>query len=148
MWPGRYGEFGSQKYMLASLDQSLKRLGLDYVDIFYSHRFHPNTPLEETMGALASAVQAGKALYVRVSSYSAARTADAASIPRAMGIAPLIHQPSYSMLNRWVETDHLLDRLSIEGMGCIAFTPLAQGLLTAKYAQEFLPAVAQRPTSP
>ena len=133
MWPGPYGEFGSRKYMLASLDQSLKRLGLDYVDIFYSHRFDPATPLEETMGALAAAVHSGKALYVGVSSYSAARTADAAAILRSMGINPLIHQPSYSMLNRWIEGDYLLDRLTTEGMGCIAFTPLAQGLLTNKY---------------
>ena len=133
MWPGPYGEFGSRKYMLASLDQSLKRLGLDYVDVFYSHRFDPTTPLEETMGALATAVHSGKALYVGVSSYSAARTADAAAILRAMGVNPLIHQPSYSMLNRWIEADHLLDRLATEGMGCIAFTPLAQGLLTNKY---------------
>ena len=133
MWPGPYGEFGSRKYMLASLDQSLKRLGLDYVDIFYSHRFDPVTPLEETMGALATAVQQGKALYVGLSSYSAAKTAEAAAILRSMGIAPLIHQPSYSMLNRWIEADHLLDRLDKEGMGCIAFTPLAQGLLTNKY---------------
>ncbi len=133
MWPGPYGEFGSRKYMLASLDQSLKRLGLDYVDVFYSHRFDPATPLEETMGALATAVHSGKALYVGVSSYSAARTADAAAILRAMGVNPLIHQPSYSMLNRWIEADHLLDRLATEGMGCIAFTPLAQGLLTNKY---------------
>ncbi len=133
MWPGPYGEFGSRKYMLASLDQSLKRLGLDYVDIFYSHRFDPATPLEETMGALATAVHCGKALYVGVSSYSATRTADAAAILRSMGINPLIHQPSYSMLNRWIEGDHLLDRLATEGMGCIAFTPLAQGLLTNKY---------------
>jgi L-glyceraldehyde 3-phosphate reductase len=133
MWPGPYGEFGSRKYMLASLDQSLKRLGLDYVDIFYSHRFDPATPLEETMGALATAVHCGKALYVGISSYSTARTADAAAILRSMGINPLIHQPSYSMLNRWIEGDHLLDRLTTEGMGCIAFTPLAQGLLTNKY---------------
>lgn len=133
MWRGPYGEFGSRKYMLASLDQSLKRLGLDYVDIFYSHRFDPATPLEETMGALATAVHSGKALYVGVSSYSAARTADAAAILRSMGITPLIHQPSYSMLNRWIEGDHLLDRLAAEGMGCIAFTPLGQGLLTNKY---------------
>lgn len=133
MWPGPYGEFGSRKYMLASLDQSLKRLGLDYVDIFYSHRFDPATPLEETMGALATAIGQGKALYAGVSSYSAARTAEAAAILRSMGITPLIHQPSYSMLNRWVETDHLLDCLKTEGMGCIAFTPLAQGLLTNKY---------------
>ena len=133
MWPGPYGEWGSRKYVLASLDQSLKRLGLDYVDIFYSHRFDPATPLEETMGALATAVQQGKALYVGLSSYSAAKTAEAAAILRAMGIAPLIHQPSYSMLNRWTEHDKLLDRLEAEGMGCIAFSPLAQGLLTNKY---------------
>jgi len=133
MWPGPYGEFGSRKYVLASLDQSLKRLGLDYVDIFYSHRFDPATPLEETMGALATAVQQGKALYVGVSSYSAAKTAEAAAILRAMGITLLIHQPSYSMLNRWIEHDKLLDRLQAEGMGCIAFSPLAQGLLTNKY---------------
>ena len=133
MWPGPYGEFGSRKYMLASLDQSLKRLGLEYVDIFYSHRSDPATPLEETMGALATAVHSGKALYVGMSSYSAARTADAAAFLRSMGVTPLIHQPSYSMLNRWIEGDQLLDRLNVEGMGCIAFTPLAQGLLTNKY---------------
>jgi L-glyceraldehyde 3-phosphate reductase len=133
MWPGPYGEFGGRKYMLASLDQSLKRLGLDYVDIFYSHRFDPETPLEETMGALATAVKLGKALYVGVSSYSAARTAEGVSILRSMGITPLIHQPSYSMLNRWIERDKLLDRLEKEGMGCIAFSPLAQGMLTNKY---------------
>jgi L-glyceraldehyde 3-phosphate reductase len=133
MWPGPYGEFGSRKYVLASLDQSLKRLGLDYVDIFYSHRFDPNTPLEETMGALATAVKLGKALYVGVSSYGAERTAQAASILRSMGIAPLIHQPSYSMFNRWIERGGLLDRLEEEGMGCIAFSPLAQGMLTNKY---------------
>ncbi len=133
MWPGPYGEFGSRKYVLASLDQSLKRLGLDYVDIFYSHRFDPETPLEETMGALATAVKLGKALYVGVSSYSAKRTAEAASILRSMGIVPLIHQPSYSMLNRWLERDKLLERLEKEGMGCIAFSPLAQGMLTSKY---------------
>ena len=133
MWPGPYGEFGGRKYMMASLDQSLKRLGVDYVDIFYSHRFDPTTPLDETMGALASAVQQGKALYVGVSSYSAAKTAEASRLLKAMGIAPLIHQPSYSMLNRWIEKDQLLTRLETEGMGCIAFTPLAQGLLTNKY---------------
>ena len=133
MWPGPYGEFGSRKYMLASLDQSLRRLGLDYVDVFYSHRFDPATPLEETMGALATAVQRGKALYVGVSSYSATRTAEAAAILRSLGVTPLIHQPSYSMLNRWIERDGLLDCLNREGMGCIAFTPLAQGLLTNKY---------------
>ena len=133
MWPGPYGQGGgSRKYVLASLDQSLKRMGLDYVDIFYSHRFDPDTPLEETMGALASAVQQGKALYVGLSSYSAAKTAQAAELLRGMGVTPLIHQPSYSMLNRWVEGD-LLDTLGHEGMGCIAFSPLAQGLLTNKY---------------
>ena len=133
MWPGPYGEFGSRKYLLASLDQSLSRLGLDYVDIFYSHRFDPSTPLEETMGALATAVKQGKALYVGVSSYSPTKTAETAAILRKMGISPLIHQPSYSMFNRWIENDGLLDCLEKEGMGCIAFTPLAQGLLTNKY---------------
>lgn len=133
MWPGPYGEFGSRKYLLASLDQSLKRLGLDYVDIFYSHRLDPDTPLEETMGALATAVQQGKALYVGVSSYSSARTSEAAAILKSMGITPLIHQPSYSMLNRWIEKDGLLACLEKEGMGCIAFSPLAQGMLTSKY---------------
>jgi L-glyceraldehyde 3-phosphate reductase len=133
MWPGPYGQGGgSRKYVLASLDQSLKRMGLDYVDIFYSHRFDPDTPLEETMGALASAVQQGKALYVGISSYSAAKTREAAAILRAMGVAPLIHQPSYSLLNRWVE-EELLDALADTGMGCIAFSALAQGLLTSKY---------------
>ncbi len=133
MWPGPYGEFGSRKYLLASLDQSLRRLGLDYVDIFYSHRFDPDTPLEETMGALDSAVRQGKALYVGVSSYSSKRTAEAAAILRRLGTPAVIHQPSYSMLNRWIEPDRLLDRLAEEGMGCIAFSPLAQGLLTDKY---------------
>ncbi len=133
MWPGPYGEWGSRKYLLASLDQSLKRLGLDYVDIFYSHRFDPDTPLDETMGALESAVRQGKALYVGVSSYSARRTEEAASILRNMRVPAIIHQPSYSMLNRWIETDKLLDGLHARGMGCIAFTPLAQGLLTNKY---------------
>ena len=133
MWPGPYGQGGgSRKYVLASLDQSLQRMGLDYVDIFYSHRFDPDTPLEETMGALASAVKQGKALYVGISSYSAAKTAEAAALLRGMGITPLIHQPSYSMLNRWVEPD-LLRTLGEQGMGCIAFSPLAQGLLTNKY---------------
>lgn len=133
MWPGPYGQGGgSRKYLLASLDQSLKRLGLDYVDIFYSHRFDPDTPLEETMGALASAVQQGKALYVGISSYSATKTREAAALLRAMGVAPLIHQPSYSLLNRWIEED-LLDALNETGMGCIAFSALAQGLLTNKY---------------
>ena len=133
MWPGPYGQGGgSRKYLLASLDQSLKRMGLDYVDIFYSHRFDPDTPLEETCGALASAVQQGKALYVGISSYSAAKTREAAAILKNMGVAPLIHQPSYSLLNRWVEED-LLDALDDTGMGCIAFSALAQGLLTDKY---------------
>ncbi len=133
MWPGPYGQGGgSRKYVLASLDQSLKRMGLDYVDIFYSHRFDPDTPLEETMGALASAVQQGKALYVGISSYSATKTREAAAILRSMGVAPLIHQPSYSLLNRWVEED-LLHALDETGMGCIAFSALAQGLLTNKY---------------
>lgn len=133
MWPGPYGEWGSRKYLLSSLDQSLQRMGLDYVDIFYSHRFDPDTPLEETMGALASAVQQGKALYVGISSYSAQRTREAAGLLRQMGVPALIHQPSYSMINRWVEDDGLLDVLDEEGMGCIPFVPLAQGLLTDKY---------------
>ncbi|MGW7005062.1 L-glyceraldehyde 3-phosphate reductase [Streptomyces sp. NPDC054933] len=133
MWPGPYGERGSRKYLTASLDQSLKRMGLEYVDIFYSHRFDPETPLEETMGALASAVHQGKALYVGVSSYSAARTVDAALLLREMGVPALIHQPSYSMINRWIEDDGLLDALEAEGMGCIAFAPLAQGMLTDRY---------------
>lgn len=133
MWPGPYGQGGgSRKYVLASLDQSLRRMGLEYVDIFYSHRFDPDTPLEETMGALASAVQQGKALYVGLSSYSAGKTREAAALLRSMGVAPLIHQPSYSLLNRWVEED-LLDTLDATGMGCIAFSALAQGLLTNKY---------------
>jgi L-glyceraldehyde 3-phosphate reductase len=132
MWPGPYGEWGSRKYLLASLDQSLRRLGLDYVDIFYSHRFDPGTPLEETMGALDTAVRQGKALYVGVSSYSSARTLEAAEILRSLGTPLLIHQPSYSMLNRWIETD-LLDTLATLGVGCIAFSPLAQGMLTDKY---------------
>lgn len=133
MWPGPYGQGGgSRKYVLASLDQSLKRMGLDYVDIFYSHRFDPDTPLEETCGALATAVQQGKALYVGISSYSAGKTREAAAILRQMGVPLLIHQPSYSLLNRWVE-EELLDTLQAEGVGCIAFSPLAQGLLTSKY---------------
>jgi L-glyceraldehyde 3-phosphate reductase len=133
MWPGPYGSGGgSRKYLLASLDQSLQRMGLDYVDIFYSHRFDPDTPLEETMGALATAVQQGKALYVGISSYSAKKTAEASKLLRDMGIPCLIHQPSYSLLNRWIEAE-LLDTLQAEGMGCIAFSPLAQGLLTDRY---------------
>jgi len=132
MWPGPYGEWGSRKYLLASLDQSLRRLGLDYVDIFYSHRFDPDTPLEETMGAVASAVHAGKALYAGVSSYSPEQTAEAAALLRDLGVPLLIHQPSYSLLNRWIE-DGLLDTLAAEGVGCIGFSPLAQGVLTDKY---------------
>src|SRR3954462_1683085 len=132
MWPGPYGEWGSRKYLLASLDQSLKRMGVDYVDIFYSHRFDPDTPLEETMGALASAVQQGKALYVGISSYSARHTEEATQILRDMGVRLLIHQPSYSLVNRWIE-DELLYVLGREGIGCIGFSPLAQGLLTNKY---------------
>ncbi|MFF3729516.1 L-glyceraldehyde 3-phosphate reductase [Streptomyces sp. NPDC002476] len=133
MHPGPYGEWGSRKYLLSSLDASLRRTGLDYVDIFYSHRFDPDTPLEETMGALASAVQQGKALYVGVSSYDAEQTAEAARLLREMGVPALIHQPSYSMINRWIENDGLLDTLEAAGMGCISFVPLAQGLLTNKY---------------
>jgi L-glyceraldehyde 3-phosphate reductase len=132
MWPGPYGEWGSRKYLLASLDQSLGRMGLDYVDIFYSHRFDPETPLEETMGALDTAVRQGKALYVGVSSYSAAKTAEAAAILRELRTPFVIHQPSYSMLNRWIEED-LLDTLDELGLGCIVFSPLAQGMLTDKY---------------
>jgi L-glyceraldehyde 3-phosphate reductase len=132
MWPGPYGEWGSRKCLLSSLDQSLHRMGLDYVDIFYSHRFDPETPLEETMGALDTAVRQGKALYVGISSYSAERTKQAATILRRLGTEPLIHQPSYSMLNRWIEAD-LLDVLGNEGIGCIVFSPLAQGLLTDRY---------------
>ena len=132
MWPGPYGEWGSRKYLLASLDQSLSRMGLDYVDIFYSHRFDPDTRLEETMGALDAAVRAGKALYVGISSYSAERTEEAVEILRAMGTQLLIHQPSYSLLNRWIE-DGLLEVLDRNGAGCIVFSPLAQGLLTDRY---------------
>jgi L-glyceraldehyde 3-phosphate reductase len=132
MGPGPYGEWGSRKYLLSSLDQSLDRMGLDYVDIFYSHRFDPETPLEETMGALASAVQQGKALYVGVSSYSAAKTREAERILRGMGVPLLIHQPSYSILNRWIEPD-LVEALDELGVGAIVFSPLAQGLLTDKY---------------
>jgi L-glyceraldehyde 3-phosphate reductase len=133
MWPGPYGEWGSRKYLLSSLDQSLKRMRLDYVDIFYSHRVDPETPLEETMGALDAAVRQGKALYVGVSSYNAERTAQAVAILRDLGTPCVIHQPSYSMLNRWIEADGLLDRLEAEGIGCIAFSPLAQGMLSDKY---------------
>src|SRR5438874_1281287 len=132
MWPGPYGEWGSRKYLLSSLDQSLARMGLDYVDIFYSHRFDPETPLEETMGALDSAVRQGKALYVGISSYSPDRTREAAAILRDMGVRLLIHQPSYSMLNRWIEPE-LLDVIGELGIGCICFSPLAQGMLTDKY---------------
>jgi L-glyceraldehyde 3-phosphate reductase len=132
MWPGPYGEWGSRKYLLASLDQSLGRMGLDYVDIFYSHRFDPETPLEETVGALDTAVRQGKALYAGISSYSADRTREAAAILRTLGTPVLIHQPSYSLLNRWIEPD-LLTVLGEEGIGCIAFSPLAQGLLTDRY---------------
>jgi L-glyceraldehyde 3-phosphate reductase len=132
MWPGPYGEWGSRKYLLASLDQSLRRMGLEYVDIFYSHRFDPDTPLEETLGALDAAVRQGKALYVGISSYSAERTREAARILRALGTPLLIHQPSYSLLNRWIE-DGLLDVLGAEGVGCIVFSPLAQGVLTDRY---------------
>jgi L-glyceraldehyde 3-phosphate reductase len=132
MWPGPYGDLGSRKYLLASLDQSLQRMGLDYVDIFYSHRPDPDTPLEETMGALDSAVRAGKALYVGISSYGAERTEEAVRILRELGTPLLIHQPSYSMLNRWIEWD-LVDVLEREGVGAIAFSPLAQGMLTGKY---------------
>jgi L-glyceraldehyde 3-phosphate reductase len=135
MWPGPYGEWGSRKYLLASLDQSLRRMGLEYVDIFYSHRFDPETPLEETMGALATAVAQGKALYAGISSYSARRTREAAAILRALGVPLLIHQPSYSMLNRWLEADGLLDALAEVGAGCIAFSPLAQGMLSDRYLE-------------
>ena len=134
MWPGPYGEWGSRKYLVASLDQSLRRLGLDYVDIFYSHRADPETPLEETMGALDTAVRQGKALYAGISSYSPERTREAAAILEGLGTPLLIHQPSYSMLNRWIE-DGLLDVLDELGVGCIGFSPLAQGLLTDRYAE-------------
>jgi L-glyceraldehyde 3-phosphate reductase len=133
MWPGPYGDRGSRKYLLASLDQSLQRMGLPYVDIFYSHRADPDTPLEETMGALDTAVRQGKALYAGISSYSPERTRQAAEILRGLGTPLLIHQPSYSMLNRWIEEDGLLDVLEEEGVGCIVFSPLAQGLLTDRY---------------
>jgi L-glyceraldehyde 3-phosphate reductase len=134
MWPGPYGDHGSRKYLLASLDQSLKRMGLDYVDIFYSHRFDPDTPLEETLGALDTAVRQGKALYAGISSYSGPRTEEAARILSEMGTPLLIHQPSYSLLNRWIE-EYLLDVLGQEGIGCIVFSPLAQGMLTNRYLE-------------
>ena len=133
MWPGPYGEWGSRKYLIASCDQSLKRMGLDYVDIFYSHRFDPDTPLEETMGALDHIVRSGRALYVGISSYNSQRTNEAVAILNDLGTPCLIHQPSYNMLNRWVEEDGLLNTLGDLGIGSIAFTPLAQGLLTDKY---------------
>lgn len=133
MWDGPYGEMGSRKYLIASCDQSLKRMGLDYVDIFYSHRFDPETPLEETMGALADIVIAGKALYVGISSYNSARTREAVTLLEEMGVPCLIHQPSYSLLNRWIERDGLKDTLKEMGVGSIAFSPLAQGMLTKKY---------------
>ena len=132
MWPGPYGEWGSRKYLLASLDQSLQRMGLDYVDIFYSHRLDPDTPLEETLGALDTAVRQGKALYAGISSYSAQRTEEAIQILRELGTPLLIHQPSYSLLNRWIEPD-LLDVLGREGVGAIVFSPLGQGMLTDRY---------------
>lgn len=134
MWPGPYGRMNSsRKYLLASLEQSLRRLGVDCVDIFYSHRFDADTPLEETAGALASAVQQGKALYVGISSYSVPKTREIAALLRGMGVPCLVHQPNYNLFNRWIEADGLLDALAAEGMGCIAFSPLAQGLLTGKY---------------
>ncbi len=133
MWPGPYGEWGSRKYLIASCDQSLKRMGLDYVDIFYSHRFDPETPLEETCGALDHIVRSGRALYVGISSYNSQRTREAAAILKDLGTPCIIHQPSYSMLNRWIEEDGLVDTLDELGIGSIVFTPLAQGLLTAKY---------------
>ncbi|MEJ6403961.1 L-glyceraldehyde 3-phosphate reductase [Yoonia sp. 2307UL14-13] len=133
MWPGPYGEFGSRKYLVASCDQSLKRMGLDYVDIFYSHRFDPNTPLEETMGALDYIVRSGRALYAGISSYNSERTREAVAILNDLGTPCLIHQPSYNMLNRWIERDGLKDTLGELGIGSIAFTPLAQGMLTRKY---------------
>ncbi|WP_446218553.1 L-glyceraldehyde 3-phosphate reductase [Micromonospora sp. IBHARD004] len=133
MWPGPYGEWGSRKYLISSLDQSLRRMGLDYVDVFYSHRFDPDTPLEETMGALDAIVRSGKALYVGISNYNSEQTARAAAVLRDLGTPLLINQPSYSMLNRWTEDDGLLDTLEKVGAGCIAYSPLAQGLLTDRY---------------
>lgn len=136
MWPGPYGEWGSRKYLIASCDQSLKRMGLDYVDIFYSHRFDPNTPLEETMGALDYIVRSGRALYVGISSYNSQRTREALALLKDLGTPCLIHQPSYSMLNRWIERDGLLGALDEKGVGSIVFSPLAQGMLTTKYLNE------------
>ncbi len=136
MWPGPYGEWGSRKYLISSCDQSLKRLGTDYVDIFYSHRFDPGTPLEETMMALDHIVRSGRALYVGISSYNSQRSQQALAILKALGTPCLIHQPSYSMLNRWIEEDHLLDTLEPHGVGTIVFSPLAQGMLTTKYLKE------------
>jgi L-glyceraldehyde 3-phosphate reductase len=135
MWPGPYGDGGSRKYLLASLDQSLTRLGIDYVDIFYSHRFDEETPLEETMGALDRAVRSGKAIYAGISSYSAGQTTEAVQLLKSLGTPLLIHQPSYSLLDRWIENDHLLDTLDAEGVGCIVFSPLAQGLLSDRYLE-------------
>lgn len=135
MWPGPYGEWGSRKYLISSCDQSLKRMGVDYVDIFYSHRFDPDTPLEETCGALDHIVRSGRALYVGISSYNSQRTREAVEIMKDLGTPLIIHQPSYSMLNRWVEDDKLLDTLDDVGMGSIVFSPLAQGMLTTKYLQ-------------
>jgi L-glyceraldehyde 3-phosphate reductase len=146
MWPGPYGEFGSRKYLTASLDQSLRRLGVDYVDIFYSHRFDPDTPLEETMGALDAAVRAGKALYVGISNYSSEQTRRAAAILKDLGTPLLVHQPSYSMINRWTERDELLDTLAEVGAGAVAFSPLAQGLLTDRYL-DGIPADSRMRTS-
>ncbi len=139
MWPGPYGEWGSRKYLISSCDQSLKRLGVDYVDIFYSHRFDPETPLEETMGALDQIVRSGKALYAGISSYNAQRTRQALDILKALGTPCLIHQPSYSMLNRWIEKDGLLEVLGEAGVGSIVFSPLAQGMLTDKYLNDAVP---------
>ncbi len=146
MWPGPYGEWGSRKYLTASLDQSLRRLGLEYVDVFYSHRFDPDTPLEETMGALDAAVRAGKALYAGVSNYTAEQTRRAAEILRSLGTPLLLHQPSYSMLNRRIEHDRLLDTLAEAGAGCIAYSPLQQGLLTDRYLRG-VPADSRAATS-
>ena len=136
MWPGPYGEWGSRKYLMASCDQSLKRMGIDYVDIFYSHRFDPDTPLEETMGALDQIVRSGKALYAGISSYNSKRTQQAVTILNELGTPCLIHQPSYNMINRWVEKDGLKNTLKDLGVGSIAFTPLAQGMLTDKYLED------------